>query len=114
MRQKPGISGRSERQAGEARRNSGLDEAAPPPRTGNDAGAGLLDAALERENLLRAFKQVRANKGAAGAADGLDIDQTAAMLRQCWPAIRDSLAGGDVSATAGASCDDPEAGRRRA
>ncbi|MBB3395986.1 retron-type reverse transcriptase, partial [Rhizobium sp. BK060] len=33
---------------------------------------------------------MRANKGAAGA-DGLDIDQTAAMLRQCWPAIRDRL-----------------------
>ncbi len=35
---------------------------------------------------------MRANKGAAGA-DGLDIDQTAAMLRTAWPAIRDSLPG---------------------
>lgn len=90
MRQMPGLSGRSERQAGEARRNCDLDEAEPPPRNGNDTGAGLLDAALRRENLLRAWKQVRANKGAAGA-DGLDIDQTAAMLRICWPTIRDSL-----------------------
>jgi RNA-directed DNA polymerase len=90
MRQMPGQSGRSEKQAGEARRSSALDEAAPPPRRGNDTGAGLLDAALKRENLQKAFKQVRANKGAAGV-DGLDIDQTAAMLRRCWPAVRQSL-----------------------
>ncbi|NEJ23099.1 group II intron reverse transcriptase/maturase [Rhizobium leguminosarum] len=90
MRQMPEVSGRSERQAGEARPSSGLDEAAPPPRIGNDTGAGLLEAALRRENLLKAWKQVRANKGAAGA-DGLDIDQTAAMLCTAWPAIRDSL-----------------------
>jgi len=90
MRQMPGLSGRSERQAGEARRSSDLDEAEPPPRNGNDTGAGLLEAALRRENLLQAWKQVRANKGAAGA-DGLDINQTAAMLRISWPAICDSL-----------------------
>ncbi|WP_261324939.1 reverse transcriptase domain-containing protein [Rhizobium leguminosarum] len=90
MRQMPEVSGRLERQAGEARLNCDLDEAAPPPRIGNDTGAGLLDAALRRENLQRALKQVRANKGAAGA-DGLDIDQTAAMLCTAWPAIRDSL-----------------------
>jgi len=74
----PGLSGRSERQAGEARRSSDLDEAEPPPRNGNDTGAGLLEAAVRRENLLQAWKQVRANKGAAGA-DGLDINQTAAI-----------------------------------
>ena len=90
MRQMPGMSGRSERQAGEARRSSDLDEAAPPLRNGNNTGAGLLDAALRRENLQRAWKQVRANKGAAGV-DGLDIDQTAAMLCISWPAIRDRL-----------------------
>ncbi|TCM69722.1 group II intron reverse transcriptase/maturase [Rhizobium sp. BK068] len=95
MRQMPGQPGRSEKQAGEARRSSDLDETAPPPRIGNDTGAGLLEAALRRENLLQAWKQVRANKcaptrGAAGV-DGLDIDQTAAALRISWPAIRDSL-----------------------
>jgi RNA-directed DNA polymerase len=35
------------------------------------------------------MKQVRANGGAAGV-DGLDIDQTAALLKTCWPVIRDS------------------------
>jgi RNA-directed DNA polymerase len=45
---------------------------------------------LTRENLQRAWKRVRANKGAAGV-DGLDIDQTAAYLRTAWPVIRDQL-----------------------
>ena len=90
MRQMPEATGRSEREAGEARLNPGLDEAELPPRALNDTGPGLLSAVLARENLLGALKQVRANKGAAGV-DGLDIDQTATMLRTAWPAIRDSL-----------------------
>jgi RNA-directed DNA polymerase len=90
MRQMPGLPGRQEKEAGEARPSSGLDEAAPPPWTRNDTGPGLLGAVLARDNLQRALKQVRANKGAAGV-DGLDIDQTANLLRTEWPAIRDSL-----------------------
>jgi RNA-directed DNA polymerase len=50
-------------------------------------------AALTRENLQRALKRVRANKGAAGV-DGLDIDQTAAHLRTAWPIIREQLLSG--------------------
>jgi len=90
MRQMPGTPGSQERQTGEARFGSCLDEATPPPRTRNDTGPGLLGAVLARENLLRAMKQVRANKGAAGV-DGLDIDQTSRMLRTEWPAIRERL-----------------------
>ena len=90
MRQMPEATGRSERAAGEARQGSGLDEAEPPSRVPNDTGSGLLVAVLARENLQRALKRVRANKGAAGV-DGLDIDQTATMLKAHWPAIRDSL-----------------------
>jgi group II intron reverse transcriptase/maturase len=90
MRQMPEVTGRQEREAGEARHGSRLDEAEHPPRPTNDTGPGLLNAVLARENLRRALKQVRSNKGAAGV-DGLDIDQTASMLRTAWPAIRDSL-----------------------
>ncbi|WP_247887198.1 reverse transcriptase domain-containing protein, partial [Azospirillum sp. SYSU D00513] len=86
----PEQSGRGERRAGEARPEARLDEA-DHPRRGTDAmGPGLLDAALARENLLRALKKVRANGGAAGV-DGLDIDQTAERLKTHWPAIRDRL-----------------------
>src|ERR1700679_378868 len=80
MRQMPESPGRSEKEAGEARQSSGLDEAELPPQPLNDTGPGLLTVVLARENLLRALKQVRSNKGAAGV-DGLDIDQTATMLR---------------------------------
>jgi RNA-directed DNA polymerase len=66
MRQKPERSGRQEREAGEARQASGLDEAERPRRATNDTGPGLLTAVLARENLLLAMKRVRANKGAAG------------------------------------------------
>jgi RNA-directed DNA polymerase len=56
-------------------------------------GSTLLLAALTRENLQRALKRVRANKGVAGV-DGLDIDQTVAHLRTAWPAIREQLLSG--------------------
>lgn len=90
MRQMPAAAGRSERTAGEARPGTRLDEADPPPQAASDTGPGLLTAVLARANLLRAMKQVRANRGAAGV-DGLDIDQTAMMLRTEWPAIRERL-----------------------
>jgi group II intron reverse transcriptase/maturase len=55
------------------------------------AGAGpLLEAALTQENLRRALKRVRANKGSAGV-DGLDINQTARLLVTEWPRIREDL-----------------------
>ncbi|MFH6785332.1 MULTISPECIES: hypothetical protein [Methylobacterium] len=56
-------------------------------------GAGLLDAALAREDVQRAWRWVKANRGAAGI-DGLDIAQTAALLRTAWPAIRDQVVSG--------------------
>jgi RNA-directed DNA polymerase len=90
MRQKPETSGRQEMETGEARQVACLDEAGRPRRATNDTGPGLLTAVLARENLQRAMKRVRANGGAAGV-DGLDIDQTAALLKTRWPVIRDSL-----------------------
>lgn len=55
--------------------------------------SALLNAALSRENLRQAFKRVRANGGAAGV-DGLDIDQTARMLKTAWPGLRERLLAG--------------------
>lgn len=60
----------------------------------HNSGLGLLEAALARENLVRAWKRVRANRGSAGA-DGLSIAQTGEMLRDEWPWIRASILSGE-------------------
>ena len=75
---------------GEAGRDPASDEANNPRHDTEDTGSALLTAALTRENLQRAWKRVRANKGAAGV-DGLDIDQTARQLVTTWPALREQL-----------------------
>ncbi|MGD8957253.1 MAG: group II intron reverse transcriptase/maturase [Chromatiaceae bacterium] len=76
--------------SGEAGHQPDSDEADGPRREDEGAGSGLLGVALTRENLLRAWKRVKANKGSAGV-DGLDIGQTAAHLKTAWPTIRDQL-----------------------
>jgi RNA-directed DNA polymerase len=95
-RQMPARAGRAGVARGEAVREAASDEAEGPRHEPNDTGnpgAALLHAAFTRENLQRAFKRVRANKGAAGI-DGLDIDQTARELLTAWPVIREQLLAG--------------------
>ena len=69
------------------------DEVNRPQDESDNAGQGLLDRAFARENLKRAWKRVKANKGAAGV-DGLDIEQTAEYLLTRWPTIREQLLSG--------------------
>ena len=96
MRQMPAQAGRAGAARGEAASEPASDEADGPRHEPNDTGnphAALLHAAFTRENLQRALKRVRANKGAAGV-DGLDIDQTAKHLVTAWPVIREQLLSG--------------------
>ena len=93
MRQMPASAGRAGVARGEAAREPASDEAKGPRHDPSDMGnprAALLHAAFTRENLQRALKRVRADKGAAGV-DGLDIDQTATYLVAAWPGIREQL-----------------------
>ena len=90
MRQMPVRAGRAGAAGGETAREPASDETRGPRREHRGTGSALLQAALTRETLQRAWKRVRANKGAAGV-DGLDIDQTAALLKTEWPAIRERL-----------------------
>ena len=92
-RQMPAQAGRSGVGRGEAASDPDSDEAHRPRHEPGNTGPGLLLAALARENLQRAWKRVKANKGAAGV-DGLDIEQTAEQLRTAWPIIRDQLLSG--------------------
>jgi RNA-directed DNA polymerase len=89
-RQKPAQAGRPEGEGGEAADAQGSDEARDPRHDPQSTGSALLLAALTRENLQRALKRVRANRGAAGV-DGLDINQTVEHLRTAWPMIREQL-----------------------
>jgi len=101
MRQMPEQSGRASVAHGEAVRDLVSDETCDPLHEHPDTGSaksmastgGLLEAALTRQNLQVAWKRVKANKGAAGV-DGLDIEQTAQVIRQRWSDIRQSLLAG--------------------
>lgn len=93
MRQMPASAGREAEGLGEAMPDVSSDEASCPRYTTGNAGTALLQAALTTENLRRAFKRVRATKG-AGGVDGLDINQTARHLVTAWPGIREQLLAG--------------------
>lgn len=53
----------------------------------------LLEAALARENVARAWRRVKANKGSAGV-DGLSIAATSDYLKSQWTQIRQRLLDG--------------------
>ncbi|MBU1352600.1 MAG: group II intron reverse transcriptase/maturase [Gammaproteobacteria bacterium] len=101
MRQMLEQSGRAGAARGEAACDPVSDEAYGPLLEHQGTGSakpkagtgGLLEAALTRQNLQAAWKRVKANKGAAGM-DGLDIEQTAQVVRQRWPDIRQELLAG--------------------
>jgi RNA-directed DNA polymerase len=93
MRQMSASAEREAEGLGEALPDAFSDEASCPRHATGNAGEALLQAALTRENLKRAFKRVRANKGAAGI-DGLDINQTSRHLVTAWPRICEQLLSG--------------------
>lgn len=88
--QMPAIAGRVAARRGEASSQASSDEAQSPRHALQDTGRDLLMQALARENMQRAWKRVKANKGAAGV-DGLDIAQTGQHLKHAWPSIRQQL-----------------------
>jgi RNA-directed DNA polymerase len=53
----------------------------------------LMEEVCERENLERAWHQVRSNQGSPGV-DGRTIDETRDHLREHWPTIREQLLDG--------------------
>jgi len=53
----------------------------------------LMEAVVERGNLMRAYDQVLKNKGAAGV-DGIGLHEFKAHLKQHWPTIKAKLLAG--------------------
>jgi RNA-directed DNA polymerase len=53
----------------------------------------LMEKVIAAENLRRAWKRVKANRGAPGI-DGMHIEDFAAFAREQWPTIRERLSGG--------------------
>jgi len=53
----------------------------------------LMEEICERENLKKALRRVKANKGSAGV-DGMTVGKITGYLKQHWPAIREQLLNG--------------------
>ena len=84
-----------------------VDDEPSPPTTGEGAepvvtteaperpvvNHSLMEAICERENLERALRRVKANKGSPGA-DGMTVDQLPDYLREHWPQHRAELMSG--------------------
>ena len=58
-----------------------------------NSGTALLEAALTRENMVKAWKRVKANKGSAGV-DGMTIRDAVDYLKSHWLRIKESLLDG--------------------
>ena len=54
---------------------------------------GLLERILERENLIRALKQVERNGGSAGV-DGMSVKELRPYLKRYWPRLRKTILNG--------------------
>lgn len=76
-----------------------LPEAEDEPGTGDrieprpTACSSLMGRVLDRDNLVRALKQVKRNKGAPGI-DGLTVDAFPDYLRRYWVSIRTQILAG--------------------
>lgn len=58
-----------------------------------EGSSSLMRRVLERDNLVRALRQVQRNKGAPGV-DGMAVDELSEHLRVNWESIRSSLEAG--------------------
>jgi len=68
--------------------------AAAVGRTKPEAAQRLLEAALERSNMLCAYERVVKNKGAPGV-DGLTVSEFKPWLQAHWPKVRQALLAGE-------------------
>ena len=53
----------------------------------------LLEQVVERDNMVRAYRRVKQNRGAAGI-DGMSVEELHGFLRSNWPVIKEQLLSG--------------------
>ena len=80
--------GEAQRGEGEVRQATSASERTKPIMT------DLMEQVVERENLIRAWRRVRANKGSPGI-DGMTVDDLTGYLKENWPRIREELLRGE-------------------
>jgi len=79
---------------GEASKGTGSAET-PTATLGDErpGASALMELVCERENLKRALKRVKQNKGAAGI-DGMTVEELPDYLRRNWPRLREEILAG--------------------
>jgi len=70
--------------------------------------SALLEAVLARDNLFRALKRVKSNRGSPGV-DGMRTDDLPAHLRVHWPRLREDLLAGRYQPQPVRRCEIPKA-----
>ena len=93
MHQKSKTSEPTAQVSGEAASRSVGDEIKRMSSEAMNLGTALLEVALTRENMVKAWKRVKANKGSAGV-DGRSIAETADWLKSHWPQVKESILSG--------------------
>jgi RNA-directed DNA polymerase len=99
---------------GEAPRVERSGQATSASRVDEHSGTGsLMELVVDRENLLRALKRVKQNKGSSGI-DGMTTDELSGYLKQAWPRIREDLLAGcyEPSPVLRQLIDKPDGGKR--
>ena len=107
--QMPGKPGRAVRGEGEARAPALREEDRAATHEDERSGtSALLEAVVQRDNLLRALSRVKANKGSPGV-DGMTVDQLPTHLRAHWPRLREDLLAGRYQPQPVRRCEIPKA-----
>jgi len=86
---------------------SGAETDATTCRRTKAEPSGLMDAVVERGNLMLAYQRVVKNKGACGV-DGVGVGEFKDHLKRHWPAIKAKLKGGSYIPSAVRRVDIPK------
>jgi RNA-directed DNA polymerase len=78
-------SGRNPREAGDGASNATARTESSCPKA-----VGLMEAVVERENMMKALRRVEENRGSAGV-DGMPVEALRDYLRAQWPGIKEAL-----------------------